>query len=484
MVRRYVRVSTRFVVLMSVAAAMIVVPRIEAMAEVTVVPTRAAEVAGPVRGEAMFALPFAAQHIALHWFGHPDAPLWVARSTDGLRFDTATAVARDEVGEGHPSGETYGAVMAAEGATHVRVSSDRPIGRVTVLAMADGEAKTVTRQVAADQLDAAETAQPAVISRSGWNADESLRFRANREIWPAAFYRVQKLIVHHTATSNTYVDIEAAKAEIRAVYYYHAVTQGWGDIGYNFIVDRFGNVYEGRFARSYTNVETPTSVETPTGEDTAGRVVTAGHTFEHNVGTVGIAMLGTFTGSAPSSEAQAAIVGVLTWEASRHSLDPTKIARYRNVVNGIVNDVQPNIASHRNFNATACPGEAYYTLLNSGGLRDRVKTALGATWVGDSVAPPPPGAPTPAGARRKITLTWGASKEPWEPAMLQSGVAYYEILRAASPLPPQTVIGSSGEQTLTFTDSVVRGTYNYAIVAVDAAGNRSQASPIRTGTAS
>ena len=481
MVRRYVRVSTRFVVLMSVAAAMIVLPRTEAMAEVTVVPTRAAEVAGPVRGEAVFALPFAAQHIALHWFGHPDATLWVARSTDGRRFDPATAVAHDEVGEGHPSGETYGAVMAAEGATHVRVSSDRPIGRVTVLAMADGEAETVTRQVAADQLDAAETAKPTVTSRSGWGADESLRFRGNREIWPTAFYRVQKLIVHHTATSNTYVDIAAAKAEIRAVYYYHAVTQGWGDIGYNFIVDRFGTVYEGRFARTYT------TGETPTGEDIEGRVVTAGHTFQHNVGTVGIAMLGTFTDSAPSTDAQNTIVGLLAWEASRHSLDPTKVTRYRNVVNGIVKDGQPNIASHRDFNATACPGGAYYTLLNDpGGLRNRVKTALSGDtmWVGDMVAPPPPGTPTAAGARRKITLTWASANEAWDPAALKSGVAYYEILRAVSSSTPDKVIGSSGEQTLTFTDSVVGGTYNYAIVAVDAAGNRSQPSPTATGKAS
>jgi N-acetylmuramoyl-L-alanine amidase len=53
---------------------------------------------------------------------------------------------------------------------------------------------------------------------------------------------VQKLIVHHTATQNNDPD---PPATIRSIYYYHAVTQGWGDIGYNFLIDEAGNLYEG-----------------------------------------------------------------------------------------------------------------------------------------------------------------------------------------------------------------------------------------------
>ena len=73
-------------------------------------------------------------------------------------------------------------------------------------------------------------AQPSVISRAGWGADEALRFDASgNELWPPEFHPTQKLIVHHTAGQNG--DPNPA-ATIRAIYYYHAVTRGWGDIGY------------------------------------------------------------------------------------------------------------------------------------------------------------------------------------------------------------------------------------------------------------
>ena len=52
------------------------------------------------------------------------------------------------------------------------------------------------------------------------------------------------MIIHHTVTQHQEAD---PAATVRAIYYYHAVTQGWGDIGYNFLVDLHGNVYEGRY---------------------------------------------------------------------------------------------------------------------------------------------------------------------------------------------------------------------------------------------
>ena len=84
-----------------------------------------------------------------------------------------------------------------------------------------------------------------IIPRKTWGADESLRFDAQgKEIWPEAYRPLQKVIIHHTATQNQETD---PAATVRAIYYYHAVTLGWGDIGYNFLVDWQGNVYEGRF---------------------------------------------------------------------------------------------------------------------------------------------------------------------------------------------------------------------------------------------
>ena len=463
------KLFVRVVVVGLVASVLVLAGRDFVVASETVVPKRAEEVAGPVDREVVFRLPFAAQHVALHWPGHREAGISVATSRDGELFDAPVVVQLDEVGEGHPNGETYGALMAAQGATHVRVVSDRPLGRVSVLALVDGEPQVVSRRVAGDEAGAAGTAQPTVISRAGWEADESLRFRRNREVWPPTFHRVQKLVVHHTATAN--VDtIEKAKAEIRSMYYYHAVTQGWGDIGYNFIVDELGNLYEGRYAREYA------AGEVPTGEDANGRVVTAGHTYQHNVGTVGVAVLGTFTDRAPLQPAQDKVVDFLAWESARHHLDPDKTATYRNVVNDLTRDVT-NIAGHRDYVATACPGDKFYPLL--GQVRASVVSAVG-NWDGDVIPPPAPSAPTAVGGRRTITLSWAASPEAW-PA--QSGIAYYEIERRSTANAAFAVIDHTDDRTLTYTDSGVRGEYSYQVIAVDGAGNRGTPSPVATGRA-
>ena len=118
--------------------------RVEAQ---VVVKTRAGEVSRPVNGTAVMQLPFGAEHIAVHWAGNPDAEVMVATSADGVHFGPDADVGRDEVGEHRGNGETYGAVLPAGGATAVRVSANRPLGRVTVLAMADGERVTSYRAV-------------------------------------------------------------------------------------------------------------------------------------------------------------------------------------------------------------------------------------------------------------------------------------------------------------------------------------------------
>ena len=100
--------------------------------------------------------------------------------------------------------------MVARRARAVRVYSDRPLRRLTVLWLKDrGSAPTAAPSA---------YAQPAVLRRADWGADESLRFGANgTETWPSAYYPVQKLIVHHTATQNN--DPNPA-ATIRSIYYY------------------------------------------------------------------------------------------------------------------------------------------------------------------------------------------------------------------------------------------------------------------------
>jgi hypothetical protein len=161
------------------------------------------------------------------------------------------------------------------------------------------------------------------------------------------------LIVHHTATQNNDPD---PAATIRSIYYYHAVTQGWGDIGYNFLIDEAGNVYEGRYSRSYA------PGESPTGQDASGNGVTGAHAQGYNSGTVGIALLGTLTNQDATPAARDALESLLAWEADGHGLDPQGSALYTNPVNG-TQATFPNIAGHRDVAATECPGATFYATL-------------------------------------------------------------------------------------------------------------------------
>ena len=334
--------------------------------------TKVAKLGGPVGHERTFRLWRPATHVALHWPGHRDARVSAAFKRGDAGFGAWHRVQLDETGMDRPGNQTYGAIMVARSATAVRVRSDVPLSHMHVLALTDrreaagadpgparlAAASSPGSRLATAPATASTTAgavpQPAVIPRSGWGADESLRFDSSgNEVWPPQFYPVQKLIVHHTATQNNDPD---PAATIRSIYYYHAITQGWGDIGYNFLIDEAGNVYEGRYSRPYADGESPT------GQDASGNGVTAAHAQGYNSGTVGIALLGTLTNQDASPAARSALEGLLSWEADEHGIDPQGSALYTNPVSG-TQATFPNIAGHRDVAATECPGGVFYSTL-------------------------------------------------------------------------------------------------------------------------
>jgi hypothetical protein len=307
--------------------------------------TAAAQRTALVAHARTFALPRGTTHLALHWRGPRTAGVRLAL-LHGTRAGRLVRVPLDELGAEKHGADTYGAVMLARGSHRVRVVVDRPL-RVSVLAMRD---RGPTRPAAATT---ASISQPAVILRAGWGADESLRFDSSgKEVWPPAFYPVQKLIVHHTATQNG--DPNPA-ATIRSIYYYHAVTEGWGDIGYNFLIDEQGRIYEGRHS-----VNPPSS--SPPGEDARAFGVTGAHASGFNSGTVGIALLGTLTDRDATPAARHALEQLLAWEADRHGIAPEGSTLYTNPVSG-TQATFPNIAGHRDVNSTECPGGAFYATL-------------------------------------------------------------------------------------------------------------------------
>lgn len=306
---------------------------------------------------------------------------------------------------------------------------------------------------------AAHLAQPPVISRAGWAADESFRFNSDgTEKWPPAFYPTQKLIVHHTATQNSDPD---PAATVRAIYRYHAIDKGWGDIGYNFLVDGQGRIYKGR----YSGAPGTRDQDTSSGENSLGYGVTAAHAAGYNSGTMGIAILGTYSDGAIPTAARSALVDDLAWESDRHGLDPLAVTPYTNPVSG-AQKVIDNISGHRDWVATECPGESFHRDLPS--IRHDVAAKVSATPPApDTTAPTAPVDLTATAGKRKVSLSWTASTDSG------SGLAGYEIWRSTSAAGTFLKIATTASTSYA-NRGLTRGkTYWYYVVAQDRAANRS-----------
>ncbi|MCX5527495.1 N-acetylmuramoyl-L-alanine amidase [Streptomyces bobili] len=190
-----------------------------------------------------------------------------------------------------------------------------------------------------------------LVSRQAWGADERLRFGADgTETWSPEYHPVQTLSVHHTGSPNGEAD---PAARVRTIYRDQAVAQGWGDIGYNYLIDAGGLVYEGRWSGTDGNAA----------HDAAGRLVTGAHIGGYNAGNVGIALLGNLAGTAPTAAARTALVQLLAELSVRHSIDPQREKTiYVNPVSGIMWDGH-SISGHRDWAATDCPGGTLHTQL-------------------------------------------------------------------------------------------------------------------------
>ena len=263
-------------------------------------------------------------------------------------------------------------LVAADGADAYQVRG-LPVGAIQPRAVAlnttDGPLRTTGHRPAGSAL-----AIDNCLSRAEWGADESLRFDSNGdEVWPPAFYQPQVMTVHHTATQNG--DSDPA-ATVRAIYEYHAVDQGWGDIGYHMLVDEQGRVYEGRWSGTTSTPCSNGGDGSDFAHDANDGLVTAGHTGGYNSGNFGVALLGEFTthprfGAEPAQAAVDAAVGVLAEFASRHALDPLTTVDYVNPVNGDTKTVDA-ISGHRDWKSTECPGERLYDDLPT--IRESVAT--------------------------------------------------------------------------------------------------------------
>ena len=193
------------------------------------------------------------------------------------------------------------------------------------------------------------TTTPTIVTRTEWGANES---------WKASdgpyYAPVKMAFVHHTVNANGYTRAQAPGI-MRGIYYYDVYGNHWNDFGYNFAVDRYGTIYEGR-----------------AGGMTKG--VIGAQVLGFNTSSTGIAMIGTFSTVKPPSAMIASLERLLAWKLDVHHVDPAGTARMLCRSSQKFREGEtvtfPAIAGHRQANYTACPGDVLYHLLPT--IRDVV----------------------------------------------------------------------------------------------------------------
>ena len=277
----------------------------------------------------------------------------------------------------------------------------------------------------------AAAAQPEIITRAQWGADESIRRGT-----PDYSSTVKVGFVHHTASSNDYTAAQAA-AMVRGIYAYHVKSNGWSDIGYNILVDRYGRAYEGRAG----------------GVD---RHVLGAHTGGFNVDSFGVSLLGDFSTVPPSATTMATLSKVLAWKLGSAYRDPRAKAVLTSAGGGtskhragarVVFDV---VSGHRDAGNTSCPGATTYARLPA--LRAAVAADLGPNLVDPVVSGP---TSIPVGSTGPLVLRAGTLQGlPWTASVTDSAGALLRVSR-----------GTGGQAALTWdlTDAAGRpvkpGTY-------------------------
>jgi hypothetical protein len=180
---------------------------------------------------------------------------------------------------------------------------------------------------------------PLILTRASWRADERIR----RGL-PDYADTLRFAVVHHTAGSNSYTRAQAASI-VRGIQRYHVLANGWDDIGYNFLVDKYGQIFEGRYG----------------GVD---RNVVGAHAQGFNQGSVGVALIGNYNATAVTPAERAALIRLLAWRLDVAHVDPASTFTWRSSGNPRFragsNVTLRTVSGHRDTGYTTCPGSQLY----------------------------------------------------------------------------------------------------------------------------
>lgn len=208
--------------------------------------------------------------------------------------------------------------------------------------ISDADASLQTPDIQ-DTADAA-TAMPDVYSRAQWGANENIR------TWdPEYAATIKAATLHHTADTNDYTAAQVP-AMMRSIYQYHTVSRGWGDIGYNVIVDKYGRLWEGRYG------------------GLASTVIGA-HAGGFNTSTFGVSMLGNYDTAQTPQAMINAVEAIIAWKFSLYGVNPNGTVVLTSSGGGTAKYAAgarvtlPTIFGHRDVGSTTCPGQYGYARL-------------------------------------------------------------------------------------------------------------------------
>lgn len=197
----------------------------------------------------------------------------------------------------------------------------------------------------------AATTMPAIFSRAQWGADEDI-MNWDPEYAPT----IKAATIHHTADSNTYT-ADQVPGMLRSIYQYHSVSRGWGDIGYNVIVDKFGRAWEGR-------------------QGGLASTVIGAHAGGFNTSTFGVSMIGNYDVVDTPPAMITTVVNVISWKLGLYGVNPRGTTTLISGGGGTskypegASVTLPTIFGHRDVGSTTCPGSYGFARLPE--IRERV----------------------------------------------------------------------------------------------------------------
>ncbi len=248
--------------------------------------------------------------------------------------------------------------------------------------------------------------KPVIYSRAQWGANERMR-----DPGPPDYGVIKTGFVHHTVNANSYTRAQVP-ALMRGIYAYHTQSRGWRDIGYNFLVDRFGRIWEGRYGG-------------------VARSVVGAHTLGYNEVSFAMSAIGNFDIARPPPAVVAAFARLFAWKLA------TKDIRANNPRINVKGRILHAINGHRDVGQTACPGRYLYARLAY--IRNRAREIqLAAQKKGGvgSTAPTKPATPAPV-------VPFTSPTQAPRAAIAQPAIAFPKSTNLAGSAYPDLVVKSA-----------------------------------------